>query len=60
MVVDGAQSTPHMAIDVQDLDADFFAFSGHKMAAPTGDWCPSMGRKNLRANVSDRVWGRDD
>jgi len=33
MVVDGAQSTPHMAIDVQDLDADFFAFSGHKMAA---------------------------
>ena len=36
MVVDGAQSTPHMAIDVQDLEADFFAFSGHKMAAPTG------------------------
>ena len=36
MVVDGAQSTPHMAIDVQDLDADFFAFSGHKMVAPTG------------------------
>ena len=59
MVVDGAQSTPHMAIDVQDLDADFFAFSGHKMAAPTGIGVP-MGRKNLRANVSDRVWGRDD
>ncbi|MDR1606713.1 MAG: cysteine desulfurase [Streptococcaceae bacterium] len=36
MVVDGAQSTPHMAIDVQDLDCDFFAFSGHKMAGPTG------------------------
>lgn len=36
MVVDGAQSTPHMKIDVQDLDADFFAFSGHKMGAPTG------------------------
>lgn len=36
LVVDGAQSTPHMAIDVQDLDADFFAFSGHKMMAPTG------------------------
>lgn len=36
MVVDGAQSTPHMAIDVQDLDVDFFAFSGHKMLAPTG------------------------
>lgn len=36
MVVDGAQSTPHMKIDVQDLDLDFFAFSGHKMAGPTG------------------------
>ncbi|MCO7176054.1 aminotransferase class V-fold PLP-dependent enzyme [Sporolactobacillus kofuensis] len=36
MVVDGAQSTPHMSVDVQDLDADFFAFSGHKMLGPTG------------------------
>ncbi|MFD2729648.1 cysteine desulfurase [Enterococcus camelliae] len=36
MVVDGAQATPHMAIDVQDLDCDFYAFSGHKMCAPTG------------------------
>ena len=36
MVVDGAQSAPHMAIDVQDLDCDFFAFSGHKMLGPTG------------------------
>lgn len=36
MVVDGAQSAPHMAIDVQDLDVDFFAFSGHKMMGPTG------------------------
>ncbi|GIP57049.1 cysteine desulfurase [Paenibacillus woosongensis] len=36
MVVDGAQSTPHMKIDVQDLDCDFYAFSGHKMCAPTG------------------------
>jgi cysteine desulfurase / selenocysteine lyase len=36
MVVDGAQSTPHMKIDVQDLDCDFFAFSGHKMCGPTG------------------------
>lgn len=36
MVVDGAQSTPHMAIDVVDLDVDFFAFSGHKMLGPTG------------------------
>lgn len=36
MVVDGAQSTPHMKIDVQELDCDFFAFSGHKMVGPTG------------------------
>lgn len=36
MVVDGAQSVPHMKIDVQDLDCDFLAFSGHKMCGPTG------------------------
>ena len=36
LVVDGAQSTPHMAIDVQQIDCDFFAFSGHKMCGPTG------------------------
>jgi cysteine desulfurase / selenocysteine lyase len=36
MVVDGAQSVPHMAVDVNDLDCDFLAFSGHKMLGPTG------------------------
>ena len=36
LVVDGAQSVPHMKIDVQNLDVDFFAFSGHKMLGPTG------------------------
>lgn len=36
IVVDGAQSAPHLKIDVQDLDCDFYAFSGHKMGAPTG------------------------
>lgn len=36
MVVDGAQSVPHMSVDVQQLDVDFYAFSGHKMLAPTG------------------------
>jgi cysteine desulfurase/selenocysteine lyase len=35
-LVDGAQSVPHMAVDVQALDCDFFVFSGHKMFAPTG------------------------
>ncbi len=36
VLVDAAQSVPHFPVDVQDLDADFFAFSGHKMFAPTG------------------------
>ena len=36
VLVDGAQSAPHTKIDVQDLDCDFFAFSGHKMYGPTG------------------------
>lgn len=36
VLVDGAQSVPHTAVDVQDLDADFFAFSGHKIYGPTG------------------------
>ncbi|MDR2832190.1 MAG: cysteine desulfurase [Streptococcaceae bacterium] len=36
LVVDGAQSAPHMKIDVQELGCDFFAFSGHKMYGPTG------------------------
>lgn len=36
IVVDGAQSTPHMQVDMQAFDADFFAFSGHKMSGPTG------------------------
>lgn len=36
MVVDGAQSTPHMKVDVQELDCDFYALSAHKMCGPTG------------------------
>ena len=36
IVADGAQSTPHMAVDVCDLDVDFFAFSGHKLLGPMG------------------------
>ena len=36
VLVDGAQAVPHMAVDVQDLDCDFYVFSGHKMFAPTG------------------------
>ena len=36
VLVDGAQGVPHAAVDVQDLDADFYAFSGHKVYGPTG------------------------
>src|SRR5690606_31866475 len=36
VIVDGAQSVPHMKVDVLDLDADFLVFSGHKMLAPMG------------------------
>jgi cysteine desulfurases, SufS subfamily len=36
VLIDGAQSTPHMPVDVQDLDADFYCFSAHKMLGPTG------------------------
>ncbi|KKO51699.1 cysteine desulfurase [Paenibacillus sp. DMB20] len=36
VMVDGAQSTPHIKVDVQELDCDFYAFSGHKMCGPTG------------------------
>jgi len=36
VLVDGAQGVPHLSVDVQDLDCDFYAFSGHKMFAPTG------------------------
>jgi cysteine desulfurase/selenocysteine lyase len=36
VLVDGAQGVPHLAVDVTDLDADFYAFSGHKLSGPTG------------------------
>jgi cysteine desulfurase / selenocysteine lyase len=36
VLIDGAQGVPHMKVDVQDLDCDFYAFSGHKMCGPTG------------------------
>jgi cysteine desulfurase/selenocysteine lyase len=36
VLIDGAQAVPHMPVDVQDLDVDFYAFSGHKMCGPTG------------------------
>ncbi|AZV45084.1 MULTISPECIES: cysteine desulfurase [Peribacillus] len=56
MVVDGAQSTPHLKVDVQDLDCDFFAFSGHKMAAPTGIGA-LYGKKELLENMEPVEFG---
>lgn len=56
MVVDGAQSTPHMKVDVQDLDCDFFAFSGHKMCGPTGIGV-LYGKKHLLENMEPIEFG---
>ncbi|MGG1399853.1 cysteine desulfurase [Bacillus salipaludis] len=56
MVVDGAQSAPHMKIDVQDLDCDFLAFSGHKMCAPTGIGV-LYGKKELLENMEPIEFG---
>ncbi|WP_077214567.1 cysteine desulfurase [Bacillus dakarensis] len=56
MVVDGAQSTPHMNVDVQDLDCDFFALSGHKMCGPTGIGV-LYGKKELLENMEPVEFG---
>ncbi|ERN52262.1 cysteine desulfurase [Alkalihalophilus marmarensis] len=56
MVVDGAQSAPHMKVDVRDLDCDFFAFSGHKMGAPTGIGA-LYGKKELLNNMEPIEFG---
>ncbi|WP_169085380.1 cysteine desulfurase [Paenibacillus sp. PL91] len=56
MVVDGAQSTPHMKIDLQDLDVDFYAFSGHKMCGPTGIGA-LYGKKSLLNNMEPIEYG---
>jgi cysteine desulfurase / selenocysteine lyase len=56
MVVDGAQSAPHMKIDVQDLDCDFLAFSGHKMCGPTGTGV-LYGKKHLLENMEPVEFG---
>ena len=49
VVVDGAQSVPHMPVDVQALDADFLAFSGHKLMGPMGIGCLCM----IKGEASD-------
>ncbi|WP_322923008.1 cysteine desulfurase [Paenibacillus campi] len=56
MVVDGAQSTPHMKVDVQDLDCDFYALSSHKMCGPTG-FGALYGKRNLLADMEPIEFG---
>ncbi len=56
VVVDGAQSAPHMKVDVQDIGCDFFALSGHKMLAPMGIGA-LYGRKELLENMQPFLRG---
>jgi cysteine desulfurase/selenocysteine lyase len=58
VLIDGAQSAPHMLIDVQELDCDFFAFSGHKMYAPTGSGIV-YGKAELLENMNPFQGGGD-
>ncbi len=57
-LVDGAQSVPHIPVDVQDLEADFLAFSGHKMCGPTGIGV-LYGRKDLLEAMPPFLGGGD-
>ncbi|MDS9472757.1 cysteine desulfurase [Sporosarcina pasteurii] len=56
MVVDGAQAAPHIKVDVEALDCDFYAFSGHKMGAPTGIGV-LYGKKRLLENMEPVEFG---
>jgi cysteine desulfurase/selenocysteine lyase len=57
VLVDGAQSTPHLKIDVKDLGADFFVFSGHKVYAPTGIGVLWMNSKHVSSFPISRTGG---
>ena len=56
VIVDGAQSVPHLAVDVQDLDVDFLAFSAHKMCGPTGVGV-LYGKEELLNNIKPLIYG---
>lgn len=58
IAVDGAQSVPHMKVDVQDLDVDFYSFSGHKMLGPTGIGV-LYGRRALLKDMEPIEFGGD-
>lgn len=57
-IVDASQSAPHMKVDVQDLDADFLVFSGHKMLSPLGIGV-LYGKKNILDKMSPFLFGGD-
>ncbi|NLY86111.1 MAG: cysteine desulfurase [Tissierellia bacterium] len=58
VLVDGAQSTPHIKVDVQELDADFYVFSGHKMLAPMGIGV-LYGKKEILESIPPFLMGGD-
>jgi len=58
VLLDGAQATPHMAVDVQDINCDFYAFSGHKMFGPTGTGV-LYGKENLLETMPPYQGGGD-
>src|SRR5918911_131052 len=58
LCVDGAQSIPHMAVDVRALDCDFFAFSGHKMLGPTGIG-GLYGKRHILDHLEPFLYGGD-
>jgi cysteine desulfurase/selenocysteine lyase len=57
-IIDGAQSAPHLKIDMKDLNCDFFAFSGHKMLAPTGIGA-LYGKKEILEDMPPFLYGGD-
>ncbi len=58
VIIDGSQSVPHMKVDVQELDADFLVFSGHKMLSPFGIGV-LYGKKNLLDSMTPFLFGGD-
>src|SRR5690606_2660687 len=58
VIVDGAQSTPHIKVDVQKLDADFYVFSGHKMLGPMGIGV-LYGKKEILESMPPFLMGGD-
>ncbi|MDZ7774795.1 MAG: aminotransferase class V-fold PLP-dependent enzyme [Bacteroidales bacterium] len=60
VMIDGAQATPHMNVDVRELDCDFYCFSAHKMYGPTGVGVLYGKKKWLEQLPPYQRWRRDD